>query len=180
MIVLIINGLPLLINTVSLPHPFFLVLCSLLSSSPSSSLTILSILCSLFYQLHLHSYDSQSPSLSTFKMHFPTFLAVTTALCAASASAGCFQTGQHWGDHGNAKAALADACHGLTGPYDSYQPKYACRDGSSGQSFQFQVNNQNSGKTVSQADCENHIGGIIDQCGHGGDTTVDGVYYRYL
>lgn len=112
-------------------------------------------------------------------MHFSTFLVTATALCATSASAGCFQTGEHWGDHPTAKTALKDACHGLTGAYNSPQPKHACRNGD-GRSYQFQTNNQSGGKTVSQADCENHIGGIIDECGHGGDTTVDGVYYRYI
>ena len=112
-------------------------------------------------------------------MHFSTFLAAATALCATSASAGCFQTGKHWGDHPTAKSFLKDACHDLTGPFNSPQPKYACRNGPGDLSYNFQTNNGNRGKTVSQADCENHIGGIIDQCGHGGDTTVDGVYYRY-
>ena len=115
-------------------------------------------------------------------MHFSTFLTAATALCATTASAGCFKTGEHWGNHDDAKAALKDACYELTGPYDSLpQPKDACKDDPSGsnKSYKFQTNNSGS-KTVSQADCENHIGGIIDTCGHGGDLTVDGVYYRYI
>lgn len=110
-------------------------------------------------------------------MHFTAFLIATTALCATSASAGCFKTGEHWGDHGPAKTALSDACHSLTGPYGTKQPKDAQRTHGN-KCYKFQTNNHSPGTTVSQADCENHIGGIIDTCGRGGDLTVGGVYYR--
>lgn len=113
-------------------------------------------------------------------MHFSTFLTAATALCATSASAGCFKTGQHWGNHDDAKGALKNACQSLTGPYNTQQPKNVCTNGPSNLSYKFEVNNQSRGKTVSQADCENHIGGIIDTCGRGGDLTVGGVYYRYI
>ena len=161
------------------PSSLMFILCSLLSSTKSSLPGISSILCSLFHQLHLPRYDFQSSSLSTFKMHFSTFLIAATALCATSASAGCFKHGEHWGDHGPAKVALKEACQRLTGAHDTPQPKNACKNGPGNKSYKFQTDNK-SGGTVSQADCENHIGGIIDTCGRGGDLTVGGVYYRYI
>ncbi len=159
------------------------ILYSLLSSSPLHYQEFYPPCAPCFHQLHLHHYDFKSSTLTTFKMHFSTFLTAATALCATTASAGCFKTGEHWGNHDDAKAALKYACSQapLTGPYNTKQPKDACENGPSGsnKSYKFQTNN--SGRnTVSQADCENHIGGIIDTCGRGGDLTVDGVYYRYI
>lgn len=115
-------------------------------------------------------------------MHLSTFLITATALCATSASAGCFNTGQHWGNHDEAKAALSQACYRITGPYGSQQVKQVCQNAPSPNlSFNFQVNNKSGGDvTISQADCEKNIGGIIDNCGHGGDVTVNGVVYRYI
>ena len=114
-------------------------------------------------------------------MHFSTFLIAATALCATSASA-CFNTGEHWGSHPDAKAKLAVACNKLTGPYNSGKVKHVCSNApSSNLSYNFQITNK-SGRdvTISQADCVNNIGGIIDNCGHGGEATINGVVYRYI
>ena len=115
-------------------------------------------------------------------MHSSTFLLIATALCATSASA-CFNTGENWGNHDDAKAALSDACYGITGPYGSQQVKQVCGNDpkSDNKSYNFKINNK-SGRdvTISQADCETNIGGIIDNCGHGGEETVGGVVYRYI
>ena len=116
-------------------------------------------------------------------MHFPAFLIAATALCATSASAGCFGSGLHWGNHDEAKGALADACGGLQGAYNAGETKDVCknRPSDSNLSYQFQVVNKSGGTvSISQADCEQHIGGIIDTCGHGGDLTVNDVTYRYI
>lgn len=117
-------------------------------------------------------------------MHFSTFLtaAATTALFATSASAACFNTGEHWGNHDNAKTTLANACADITGTFTPNQGKNVCRNAvTSNLSYNFQITNENGGDvTVSQADCESHIGGIIDNCGHGGQDNINGVLYRYI
>lgn len=139
--------------------------------------------CSLcFHYTKLHCYNFHSSPLGNITMHLSTFLVTATALCATSASAGCFNTGKNWGNHDQAKSALSQGCHGITGPYGSQSVKQVCQNAiSPNLSFNFQVNNK-SGRavTISQADCEKHIGGIIDNCGHGGDVTVNGVVYRYI
>ena len=174
---LTLNGSSLRIYIVSLPH----LLCP---SSTSSPPRLSSTLCSLFNQLHLHCYDFQSSSLSTFNMHFSTFLtaAAATALCATSASAGCFNTGEHWGSHGDAKTTLAAACGEITGTFTGNQGKTVCRNAPTPNlSYVFTISNGNGGDvSVSQSDCEANIGGIIDNCGHGGADTINGVEYRYI
>ena len=116
-------------------------------------------------------------------MHFPIFLtaAAATALFATSASAGCFNSGEHWGSHGNAKTTLAQACADITGNFTSNQGKNICRNAiTSNLSYKFQINNGNGGNaTISPAECKANIGGIIDNCGHGGQDTINGVLYRY-
>ena len=127
-----------------------------------------------------HSYNLHSSSLNTLTMHYSTFLIAATALCATSASA-CFNTGEHWGDHNNAKGSLKQACYSITGHYDGYQIKQNCQNAPTPNlNYVFSINNKNAGgRYLSQADCENNIGEIIDTCGHGGERTVNGVIYRY-
>lgn len=147
-----------------LPHFSDPVLCSLLSSSTSSLLRL---------------YPS---SLSTFTMHFSSFLTAAIALYATSASGRCFNTGKNWGDHGEAKKQLANACKELKGTYQPRQVAARCRYNSRGQvSYVFEIENNNSGNThVSQDECEKNIGAQIDNCGHGGEKTYGGVRFRYI
>ena len=115
-------------------------------------------------------------------MQLTTILAAATALCATSASAGCFNTGEHWGDHSEAKFQLASACGDLKGTYGAGLFKKACRNSRlEKKSFVFQIYNQNAGNAgVTQAQCEQNIGGIIDNCGHGGKETFGGTEQRYV
>ncbi|MDI1488531.1 MAG: hypothetical protein OHK93_007806 [Ramalina farinacea] len=109
-------------------------------------------------------------------MQLTTFLAAATALCATSASAGCFDTGENWGNHPEAKFQLASACGDLQGTYGAGQIRDACRNSRlEEKSFAFQIHNENGGDAVvTQAQCEQNIGGIIDNCGHGGKETFGG------
>ena len=114
-------------------------------------------------------------------MHYSTFLIAATALCATSASA-CFNTGEHWGDHTKAKASLKEACKSLRGDYASYQIKQNCQNApSSNVNYVFSVNNKNArGNSIAQNECEEKIGVLIDNCGHGGERTVNGIIFRYI
>ena len=114
-------------------------------------------------------------------MHYSAFLyAVTTALCATSVSSRCFQSGDNWGDHGKAKAELAEACKELKGNYNAGQPWSVCRN-NGGHSLVFEVKNTaRYGRTYAEDVCRANIGREIDNCGHGGEETIDGWQFRYV
>lgn len=134
------------------------------------------------HYLHLHCYDFHPSSLSTLTMYFSTFLVAAIALCATSASGKCFQTGQNWGDHQQAKAQLAIACNELKGNYAPRTVAARCRNNPSGStSFNFEIENYTGGNAnISQDECERNIGAQIDNCGHGGEVTYSDVRFRYL
>lgn len=116
-------------------------------------------------------------------MQLTIILAVATALCATSASARtCFETGEHWGDHQEAKVQLASACGDLKGTYVPFHTTKVCRNSRyEEKSFVFGVENEKDYNVgVTQAQCEQTIGDIIDNCGHGGKESVGGTIQRYV
>ena len=157
----------------------FSVLFSLLSS-PTFSLLPLSFILTATLFIHLHRYAFHPFSLSTFTMHFSNFLIAATALCATSASADCFGSGYHWGDHPAAKTQLADACTELQGNYEPGEVLSKCRNNPEGGSYNFKIENHTGGSIdISQDECEREIGGQIDNCGHGGEVKRANVWFRY-
>ncbi|KAI9888558.1 MAG: hypothetical protein M1814_006828 [Vezdaea aestivalis] len=114
-------------------------------------------------------------------MQYSTILSAAAAvalLSATSVSGTCFQSGANWGNHGVAKARLAEACKSMKGHYDAKENYSVCRN-SGGNSYVFQIkNNNNQGVEVSESYCNAYIGEQIDRCGHGGKVTHSGVEYR--
>ena len=139
---------------------------------------------SRIFQLHfpqLSHYHYHHPSRIIINvMHYTTFLYAATALYATSVSSYCFRTGANWGDHGVAKAQLAEACKEFKGNYNANQPWRVCRDSpTEDKSFVFQVQNAvNHGRFYPQDKCEEHIGREIDHCGHGGEENIQGWVIR--
>jgi hypothetical protein len=121
-------------------------------------------------------------SLSTFTTHFSTFLTAAFALYATSVSGKCFQTGENWGDHDEAKEQLANACNELRGNYQAREVATRCRNNPSEEkSYIFEIENYNSRTTyVTQEECEDKIGAQIENCGHGGQKEYDSVRFRYI
>lgn len=114
-------------------------------------------------------------------MQLSTFLLALTALYTTVVSGTCFHTGQNWGDHGIAKAQLANACIELSGHYNSGAVRGNCRKNpKANESYKFEIRN-NAGRAIDigQDECNRNIGAQIDNCGHGGAISVSGVYFRY-
>lgn len=141
---------------------------------------------SLFSLLHFASIIIQRTSYhafhSIFAMQLSTFLVVVTAVYATAVSGKWFKTGQHWGDHGVAKAQLANACVEMKGNYDPSEVYGTCRNSPSANvSFKFEIENETGGRiNISEDECRRNIGAQIDHCGHGGQITVSGVRFRYV
>ena len=119
--------------------------------------------------------------LNTSKMQILAIFAVLTGICAPLASARCFNTGEHWGSHSDAKAKLSDACGALAGVYPPGQTKSACRDGNDFKAFNFELENTHkSSQTIDHDTCVEYISREIDNCGHGGQETINGMRVRYV
>ncbi len=114
-------------------------------------------------------------------MQLSSYLIALTALCATSASA-CFNTGENWGNHDEAKAQLKDVCNTkLAGSFGTGEYREYCRNNSDrSKSYQFKITNQSGGAvTISRDECYRDIGEQIDNCGHGGEGNHGGVIFRY-
>lgn len=146
---------------------------------PSSLLRFSSIFTATLL-IHLHRYTFRPSSLEIFKMQISSFLIAGIALGATCVSGRCFQSGQNWGDHGVAKAELAQACKELQGRYASNEVRTRCRN-SGPVSFVFEIQNeQRAVTTISEEECNRNIGAQIDNCGHGGQISHSGVRFRYV
>ena len=114
-------------------------------------------------------------------MQISKVLAIVTAVYTSSASAKCFQRGQHWGDHEIAISKLRDACNSMKGHYQPGEVFSQCRNGLDFKSFKFEIQNNNDyGVDVSYEACVKTISREIEHCGHGGQETFNDVRYRYV
>ncbi|KAI4095434.1 MAG: hypothetical protein L6R37_007074 [Teloschistes peruensis] len=105
-------------------------------------------------------------------MHLFTIYTLIAALCASSASANCFQTGQNWGNH-------EDACNVMKGNYKPGEIFTQCRNAPGFESYEFKITNHNGRTTsVSYDACVSTITREIQNCGHGSEETFGGVTYR--
>ncbi|KAL8632181.1 hypothetical protein Q9189_002091 [Teloschistes chrysophthalmus] len=108
-----------------------------------------------------------------------TIFTLVAALCASSASAKCFNTGQNWCNHDDAVNALKDACNPMKGNYKPGEVFSHCRDAPGFESYEFKITNNNGQTTfVSYDACVSTITREIQNCGHGGEETFGGVTYR--
>ena len=129
--------------------------------------------------LYLLSY-STSP-FKVLKMQILTIFAILTSVCAPFASARCFSTGEHWGDHADAKSKLDDACNVMQGNFAPGQTKSECRNAVAFKAFNFELQNQKEqDQYISKDDCIEYISREIDNCGHGGEETVGNIRFRFV
>ena len=108
-------------------------------------------------------------------------IALVAAICASSASARCYISGEHRGDHDEAKAKLNDTCNSMQGSFGPGQIKVQCRGAKEFESFHFEIQNNNEHDvSVSHDACFKTIEREIDHCGRGGQDTFDNIRYRYV
>ncbi|KAL8677658.1 MAG: hypothetical protein Q9186_005941, partial [Xanthomendoza sp. 1 TL-2023] len=112
-------------------------------------------------------------------MRLSTVLAIVTAVGASTASAKCFNTGQNWVDHDDAKSKLNDACNSIQGNFGPGEIRNECRDAPDFRSYKFEVQNENKDNSVivSHDACVKNIEREIDNCGHGGEETFGGIRF---
>ena len=115
-------------------------------------------------------------------MQISTIFTLVVAILASDVSAGCYSSGQEWGDHNSAKIALNNACNSLNGGFAPGDVKKQCRDMPNGQhSYEFEVENRGStGQSITFDDCYNGISREIDGCSRGGDVDIGPIRYKQV
>ena len=114
-------------------------------------------------------------------MQISTVFALVVAFLASDVSAGCYTSGQEWGDRDAAKSVLHDACGSMNGLFASGEVKRQCRNMPSGQnSYVFEVQNMDfdGQESITFDDCYNYISRQINGCSRGGDETIYPMRYR--
>ncbi|KAL8679255.1 MAG: hypothetical protein Q9186_004446 [Xanthomendoza sp. 1 TL-2023] len=94
------------------------------------------------------------------------------------ASATCYSGGAPWGDKGDARTKLADACSELIGNYGPLSDRKACRPGPGGatRSYEFEIRNENNYSVyISKDACVKDLGREIEYCTYGGRETVGAI-----
>jgi hypothetical protein len=128
------------------------------------------------------TFTLSTSNTTSFTKHPQIILTLLAAALFAGVQAGCYNSGESWGNTGPANDAVQAICNSnnIAGSFSSGQTKSSCRKQGSNVQYNFEIKYNGGGsQTLSDTDCRYRLKNEVNGCGKGGQSTVGDWFYRY-